>query len=294
MPAAPPLPTADAALYCPRCDYDLRGLEDVAECPECGQGVDVESLRREAVPWEARRRVGRLGRVQTFWQTVWRVSAHPRRFALARALPVDHAAAIWFRRVLCGWLVVHTVLAAAAAVGWLDGWDDAWRMVQASPTDAVVLAGAVLSGLWLFLMGITGVHSYWFHPRNLHPDLQDRAVSLSLYAAAPLALAPLAWLPLLAAWGVAWATGYVLGAHSGVAEWVVFALLAVGVALVPGAVASAWITIVRLADRLAFRGVWGRLSLLAALPILWALLFLIAAVAVPVLLFYIWLLLPLI
>lgn len=40
-----PVPGDDAALMCPGCDYDLRGL-DHARCPECGKELDLASLQR--------------------------------------------------------------------------------------------------------------------------------------------------------------------------------------------------------------------------------------------------------
>jgi rubrerythrin len=36
-------------LFCPYCDYDLKGLPQKHVCPECGRPYDADELRRE---WE--------------------------------------------------------------------------------------------------------------------------------------------------------------------------------------------------------------------------------------------------
>jgi hypothetical protein len=42
--------------------------------------------------------------------------------------------------------------------------------------------------LLLFLAGATGIPSYFFHPRGLSVDLQNRAIALSYYTCGPLAI----------------------------------------------------------------------------------------------------------
>jgi hypothetical protein len=43
-------------------------------------------------------------------------------------------------------------------------------------------------GIWLFF--VTGIGSYWFHPKSLSIVRQNRAVALSYYACGPLAYLP--------------------------------------------------------------------------------------------------------
>jgi len=45
--------------------------------------------------------------------------------------------------------------------------------------------------LWLFLFTATGAASYFFHPRSISIGRQNRAITLSYYACAPLALTPI-------------------------------------------------------------------------------------------------------
>jgi len=45
----------------------------------------------------------------------------------------------------------------------------------------------------LFLLAITGVPSYFFHPAHLPIERQNRAVALSYYTSAPLVLVPCAY-----------------------------------------------------------------------------------------------------
>jgi hypothetical protein len=52
--------------------------------------------------------------------------------------------------------------------------------------------------LWLFLKAVTGVASYFFHPRGLAVSRQNRAIALSYYACAPLAWTPVSIVILIA------------------------------------------------------------------------------------------------
>jgi hypothetical protein len=55
--------------------------------------------------------------------------------------------------------------------------------------ELLVLASLLVS-IWLWLYAAAGVASYWFHPRRLDVQRQNRAVALSYYACAPLVLTP--------------------------------------------------------------------------------------------------------
>ena len=295
MPAIatpPDDPRFAPALYCPRCDYDLRGLTS-DRCPECGQILDAQSLRMAAVPWERRRQVGPLGRVRMFWWTVARVSFRTHRFASAAALPVGLRDAVWFRRVLCGWLMLGVVLPAIAvliAINVID-FDALSDVVEwVGPWRSLGLLLAVLAGAWLFLLGITGVHSYWFHPRHLDLERQNRAVAVSLYAAAPLAWTPLMWVPLAVAAALRRYTDPWRGTSGTAID-----VLSTVTALTPFAAAMVtWLVTLRLARLAARRGFVGQASLLLALPPLWLTLLMLTVVGTPAVAFYLWLLLPLI
>lgn len=178
---------------CPQCGYDLRGLRH-ERCPECGLDLSFVESTASLVPWEHRRAGGRVG---TYWLTVARALTRPKRFCFAAAQPVDYASARRFHLVT--WL--HVVVALAIAVGAL--WIAKPNMVgnaldELGPTLAVLTIGCWLLTLYLLI----GVPSYFFHPKRLTIEQQNRAVALSYYAAAPLALLlplTLAMLPLFSA-----------------------------------------------------------------------------------------------
>ena len=184
-------PDSDAIpLPCPRCGYDLRG-NSAGVCPECGEAFDAAALTTAAIPWQSRREIGRF---RAFRRTVWLAVRRPKELAAQASRPVDYADARRFQ-IVCvtlAWLT-FTPLAAigmwialrqVAAAG-LTG-PDTWAGWLAD--GAIVLAAAV--GLFLWLLTASGVASYFFHPRQLPVELQDRAVALSYYTAAPLAFAP--------------------------------------------------------------------------------------------------------
>lgn len=292
MPPAPVPSPASAVPYCPGCGYDLRG-SDASRCPECGRGVDVEALRRVTIPWERRRQEGR---VRTFFQTVWAVTSTPRRFVQDAGPQVRMQDAVRFRRVLAGVVWVEIIVglmitgALLPVVGLSDGpalqTMGAW--VQGLGWLGVMAGVAAAVGLWLWALAITGVHTYWFHPPRLPRQQQYRALALSHYAMAPLALAFAAVLPLALGYTGAWLTSYEVDG-GGWAGLLVVALLAAGLAIVPGLVVWSWLTTARWAGLLAKRGGWAQIGLLLALPVLWTGLGVLTLVGVPVVAVYAWL-----
>lgn len=214
-PAAPPgepppnRPPAADELSCPDCGYDLRGIAS-ARCPECGLAIDREQLGVSRIPWSHRRLIGR---VRAYGRTVWRATFHTRRLSAEAARPVHYGDAQRFRlvTVLIATLTLLAVIAGAVALGGgidelseelsdlpLDGFD--YTAGRSSPTGVYDLvlpwaAGAMVLpviplGILVFMLLVTGVASYWFHPAALPVVRQNRAVALSYYACAPLAFLP--------------------------------------------------------------------------------------------------------
>ena len=161
--AAPDLP-----LPCIECGYDLRGSEG-GRCPECGREFDPATLNESSIPWQRR---GEVGRLRGFRRTVALATRRPGR--LSREAIV--------------------VVAEANLTGGLGfGETPALEPAGLAPrlADAAVLA-ALLIGLFLWPLLASRVPSYFFHPRRLPRELQDRAVALSYYTSGPLALLPVA------------------------------------------------------------------------------------------------------
>jgi hypothetical protein len=304
--AASALPSALAAgheQFCPQCGYSLRGHggpDGAAEvcCPECGFAVDLRTLHRSIIPWVHRREIGRW---RAYWRTVRLVSRRPRLVAAEASKPLRIEDAEGFRRVTAvlafvplAALLVWGYTAAVAAHARIDfslwsglgisfskgagplltrehalGWVLEWAVVV-----------ALLLGLWLFLMGVTGVASYFFHPRQLDVVQQNRAVALSYFSSAALAWTPVSVAILVL--GIA--CGQVRASNWQSAQYLrnvaVVATVTGGVMLLGQA--GIWYTDTLAMLRRASYGSWGRVATAALLlPILSLLLGVLTLVILP-------------
>ncbi len=166
---------------CPECSYDLRG-STAERCPECGFRTDPLRRDESQIPWCYRHE---LGWFKAYWKTVWLVLRQPRRLCQEISRPVDYRHSQSWRWVTtlhaCGALLVGCGAYAVAdyAYGWHGGELMWWW-----------LGGLQVWGI-LWLAALPGLASYFFHPSKLPIEHQNRAIALSYYAWAPLALAPL-------------------------------------------------------------------------------------------------------
>ena len=173
-------------LFCQNCGYDLRGLTS-ERCPECGHSLETVRSTVPQIPWVHR---DKLGRFRAYWRTVWLVMFRQSRFCEEMARPISYADAQRFRGVTILHLQVPLMLATA---GWYVG---AWPTLFDDP-----LANQLFRQVWpavvlhiciaLFLAAVTGAPSYFFHPRSLPIEMQNRTIAMSYYACSPLALAAL-------------------------------------------------------------------------------------------------------
>ena len=253
----PPPAGIPCDLFCENCGYNLRALLK-ERCPECGEAFDAARLLGSRIPWAHR---DRLGRFRTYWRTVWMVMFNHRRFCEEMARPVNYADSQRFRWVtvlhvfvplLVMTLVVYGVYSPRATPN--TGY--AWSMVPPGMTAGSSLFDRLYVEPWimvlvylcvlLWLVAITGVQTYFFHPGNVDPTAQDRAHALSYYACAPLSLTVLPLALLLGGGSVAQNAGNWVPIQTGC----VFAVLLLGlfwarsVVLVsrifPGEVARPW------------------------------------------------------
>ncbi len=173
-------------IFCAKCDYNLRGLTS-DRCPECGQALDAAEVMEQSLPWHRRQS---LGLAWAFWLTVWEATFRPNRLCCRVARPVPYRDAQKFR-----WLVIlHAHLPLAAVIGTF------WWMCEFGPDGsgangldaAQVLVGANIASI-VALAVVTGVPSYFCHPRRIPVERQNRTIALSYYATGPLA-----WVSLLA------------------------------------------------------------------------------------------------
>ncbi len=176
-------PAVDRDLLCPRCSYNLRGLHEY-RCPECGQSFDPADLSETKLPWTHRRR---LGRVRAYWATVSMVILRPRKLAAEMMHPQSYRDSQQFR-----WTTVGTALLPVLFATMVN-WDRTANMSWAPPDGGSMGLGFAIIYLVAAAVTfavITGLPSYWFHPRGLPVERQNRAIALSYYACAPLALGP--------------------------------------------------------------------------------------------------------
>lgn len=197
-------------VFCPRCGYNLRGLTG-GTCPECGDDVSAVHSARSVIPWTYRktksepRRTFRLAPSASlaFFRTAWMAMFARRRLCLEISREASFADARAFRRWVVGlaWLpflgagmIFAISRPGKGVVGatWIDDIaSEVWPV-------AVLVVGALLG-----LAAMTGLPSYWFHPKDTPVRFQNRAIALSYYACAPLGfvLVPVA---LLFAGAVLW------------------------------------------------------------------------------------------
>ena len=74
-------------IYCPECDYNLRGLTS-ERCPECGLLLAFLRESTSQIPWIHR---ADFGIVRSYWRTVFWVMFRRKRFAAEIARPVSYA-----------------------------------------------------------------------------------------------------------------------------------------------------------------------------------------------------------
>jgi hypothetical protein len=179
------LPIADD-LLCPKCSYNLRGLVEY-RCPECGTPFDPAKLTSSAIPWLHRRR---SGRVRAFWHTAILVTFRPSSLCREFSRSLSYSDSQRFRWTVVAMLYMPLLIATISVYGLGEGTPlDGFFLFKTF--DAWVVIGVHLAAV-LAVAVATGVPSYFFHPRKLPVDQQNRGVTLSYYACAPLA-----WIPAL-------------------------------------------------------------------------------------------------
>ena len=225
-------PEIEQDLYCQRCGYNLRGLTG-DRCPECGETLDTVRAAEPQIPWVYRREIGRF---RAFWQTVWLVMFRQRRFCDEMARPVSYPDAQRFRWATI--LHVYVPILVATILFYALAPSPPFRARLPGDRAPIELLNLAVSAVWpiavlhlslvMYLAAVTGVPSYFFHPRGLSIDMQNRAIALSYYACGALAISAL---PIVAGF-----SSYFIGLDN---DWGMF--LAVFAVTVPCGQLIAWL-----------------------------------------------------
>jgi hypothetical protein len=197
-------PETSEDLFCPQCGYNLRGLSS-DNCPECGLALDRADMLHSRLPWTHRRRIGYF---RAYWRTLILGTFSTPELADELARPVSFRDAQLFRfiTIAIGWLPLAIV---ALVLTYVFGQQSAfmWRGMGLSSMGSlntmaqidllwpfaagVTFPGVLPLALALFLIMLSGVASYFFHPRSMPPKLQNRGVAMSYYASASIAFLPI-------------------------------------------------------------------------------------------------------
>ena len=261
------------ALLCPHCGYDLRMLAGHT-CPQCGGSVGEPAMGCFMLPWPRRREIGRL---RALGQTFWVITRRPRSVCQAVAQPLDLQDALRFRLTVV-WLVWLSLLVSLLAQAAFN-MDAAASLFNVS--DGLVLPIArllVIVAAWPLLYAISGVQTYWFHPRHLTIEQQNRAVVLSYYACAPLLwLVP--GLPLLML-GLSYLSWRITG-RTPALDFTGIALAIGGIVLIAVAFGEFWGVSLLMARRAARRGSLGLSAMAVAMPGCWLVLTILCLLGPP-------------
>lgn len=265
-------------LFCIACGYNQRGI--IADrCPECGCAYADAPPSPVRLPWAHRRH---WGLVRAYWRTVWLVIFRYKTLCAESEFPVSYSDArrFWLMTAMVAyfpWLVATALLYWMGESAGGKAWQNStiYQMMFIPVYTRIWPAVPIHIGIICFLLAATGVPSYFCHPKRLTLEEQDRAISLSYYACAPLALMPILTLTLI----LSTMTLSGLIVNSSARIHVMPAVLAIMMSLILPvfwAVRTGWIV-----STLTRRGWLSREIIATALFVIWLVLGILCLVIVP-------------
>jgi len=265
-----PLPEIRQDLFCQRCGYNLRGLTG-NRCPECGGTLEgVRSLTPQ-IPWVYRKETGWF---RAYWRTVWFVMIRQAQFCDEMARPVSFRDSQSFRWATVLMVAIPSILPLIASYLTSE------TIPSANLFHTLTAAGwplGIFYFCWLlFLAAATGASSYFFHPRGVPVQQQNRAIALSYYACGPLVFLAVPLLTCAAA----------ILTSSLRDNIVTLVLIVLTFTLPVAAVVPWWLDLIHLARRLVPQRPQRDVYLAVGVPILWFLLALAILAGIPFVLYY--------
>jgi len=192
-----------------------------------------------------------------------------------------------FRQQVAALLTIVVMLFAAMLMlvveDFRDPLEDLWRH---QPVLMALLAVLPVLPVMLFMLAFTGVHTYWFHPKGLSVQQQNRAVAVSHYACAPL----VGLVPALIFLAIGNLLGY-LGddLRMDPLAWTGLVLVLLGIAFLFISLIAYLFVCAHMARFAAHRSGPARLTLWLGLPVLWLILGGLIFVGLPLILGYFYL-----
>ncbi len=274
--------SAGEELFCPQCGYSLRGIQS-ERCPECGHVLNWERITQSQIPWVHRKQIGRW---RAYWRTLKLTMLDSRAISdeVQRAVKLEDA--LKFRRMTVRLVFVPLAIAIAGLYAWglwtsselsFRAWDrDEPGWVKLAAVMDWAMLPVSLAALYLMLLTLTGVQSYFFHPRSIPVVRQNRAVALSYYGCGAVA-----WLP-VSLGAFALVIGLTAAGTLRRMPLVVTALVwIVGMSLVVLPPICGWVNMIRLLGKTTQCGRVRQLAMAVSLPLLWAALIAIVGIGIP-------------
>lgn len=269
-------------LYCPNCQYSLRGLSG-NRCPECGGEFDLSALSRSRVPWYQRRQVGL---VKAWWKTCWMAAFRTRDLAISIHAPAPYAEArkFWlFNAILLSlpWCVLAWMVPVElpgtrsldalrlAGLGGGSSQVPSWLAYNLliPMQGALCFRPVVAVCTLLSVLLVTGGVTYLFQLMPLPRPLQDRAASLSLFSCGSVIAGSLIMAALCAVIGMLWLAVAPAG-YSYLITDTVRALSKMAMPFVGGVALIWWASLVLLYHRMCHATLARTASIAVLLPLL--------------------------
>ncbi len=191
-----PLTPIPDHIHCPKCAYDLTASTS-PKCSECGYDLAGFRQKESAIPWTHRKTQGYL---RTYAKTVWLVIFKQKKFCEEIVRPVSYGDARKFQLITILLVIFPTFATVYAAYWWypchvLEFPNENMALLWTGPVYPIYFDFAYakvwpialsLISYFIFLLIMTGIPSFFFHPKEMPIHRQNSAIAMSYYSVAPM------------------------------------------------------------------------------------------------------------